>query len=237
MSVLGLIPARSGSKGLPHKNRLEAGGIPLLAWTIRVAQQCPRITRLVLSTDDPELATIAGAEGCEVPFLRPAALASDTASSAEVLVHALNQMGGGWDAVVLLQPTSPLRLVGDLEAALDLFAAAPPPASLVSVVEVPAPLSVQYLLNPSGTLQRAHPDAARVTRRQDARPVLTPNGAIYIVEPHAFLRHRCFVDDSTRALVMPQERSLDIDEASDLAYLRYLCNQNPSLVPPPRPIG
>jgi N-acylneuraminate cytidylyltransferase len=235
MNVLGLIPARGGSKGLPHKNRLEAGGIPLLAWTIRVACQCPRITRLVLSSDDPELAAIARAEGCEVPFLRPAEHASDTAGSAEVVLHALEELGADWDAVVLLQPTSPLRQLGDLEAALDLFAAAA--SSVVSVVEVPAPLPSQYLLQPDRTLKRAHPDVAPVSRRQDAQLVLTPNGAIYVVEPHAFQRQKTFVDPSTRALVMPRERSLDIDTASDLAFLRYLCSQNPALVPPPSSIG
>ena len=232
--MLGLIPARGGSKGLPHKNRLEAGGIPLLAWTIRVALQCPRISRLVLSTDDPELADIARAEGCEVPFLRPAELASDTATSAAVVLHALEQLGDRWDAVVLLQPTSPLRQRADLEAALDLYAAAPAPASVVSVVEVPAPLPAQYLLQADGTLTRAHPGAPAVSRRQDAQPVLTPNGAIYIVEPQAFQQRPSFVDATTRALVMPRQRSLDIDEPEDLAYLRWLCSQNPELVPPPQ---
>lgn len=234
MRILGLIPARGGSKGLPHKNRLEAGGIPLLAWTIRVAWQCPRITRLVLSTDDGELAAIARAEGCEVPFLRPAELASDTASSAAVVLHALEQLGDRWDGVVLLQPTSPLRQRADLEAALDLHAAAPAPASVVSVVEVPAPLPAQYLLEADGTLVRAHPDAPVISRRQDAPPVLTPNGAIYIVEPRAFRQKPLFVDLSTRALVMPRQRSLDIDTAEDLDYLRYLCSQDPQLVPPPQ---
>lgn len=234
MNALGLITARGGSKGLPNKNRLEAGGIPLLAWTIRVAQQCPRITRLVLSTDDPELAAIARAEGCEVPFVRPAELASDTSGSAEVVLHALEQLGTDWDALVLLQPTSPLRQPADLEAALDLHAALLSPASVVSVVEVAAPLPVQYLLQADGTLQRAHPAAAPISRRQDAQPVLTPNGAIYIVEPQDFAQRPSFVDATTRALVMPRERSLDIDEAADLAYLRYLCSQNPALVPPPR---
>ena len=234
MRVLGLIPARGGSKGLPRKNVLRAGGIPLLAWTIRAAQQCPRIERLVLSTDDPEIAAVARREGCEVPFLRPPELASDTATSADVVLHALEQLGDSWDAVLLLQPTSPLRQLRDLEAALDLFAATPPPASVVSVVEVPAPLAVQYLRTADGILQRAYPDAQPISRRQDAQPVLTPNGAIYIVEPQHFAEQRSFVDGTTRALVMPRERSLDIDEASDLDYLRYLCTQNPALLPPAR---
>ena len=233
MNVLAVIPARGGSKGLPHKNRLDAGGIPLLAWTIRVAKQCPRITRLVLSTDDPDLAAIARVEGCEVPFWRPAELASDTAGSAAVVLHALDQLGTNWDGVMLLQPTSPLRQRVDLEAALDLYGAAPAGTSVVSVVEVPHGLSVQYLLQADGSLQRAYPDAVAVTRRQDAQPIHTPNGAIYIVEPQAFLRQPAFVNASTRALVMPRSRSLDIDEACDLDYLRYLCNKDPSLVPSP----
>lgn len=233
MNVLGLIPARGGSKGLPRKNQLDAGGIPLLAWTIRVARQCSRITRLVLSTDDLDLAAIARSEGCEVPFLRPSELASDTAGSAAVVLHALRQLGSDWDGVVLLQPTSPLRQLVDLEAALDLYLSASPRGSVVSVVEAALDLSWQYWIQSDGSLKRVHPHVDSVSRRQDAQSIFTPNGAIYIVDPLAFLEQPTFVNADTRALVMPRSRSLDIDEASDLDYLRYLCSRDPSLVPSP----
>lgn len=233
MRVLGLIPARGGSKGLPRKNVLEAGGIPLLAWTIRVAQQCHQLDRLVLSSDDDDIIEVARREGCDVPFRRPAALACDTASSADVVVHALEQLGHAYDAVLLLQPTSPLRQRCDLDAALGLFEQQSGTPGVVSVVEVPCPLALQYGMDASGTLRRLHPEAAAISRRQDAEAVVTPNGAIYLVGCDWFIQHRRFVGPQTQALLMPRDRSLDIDEPGDLEYLRYLCAKNPGLVPPP----
>lgn len=232
--LLAVIPARGGSKGLPHKNLLEAGGLPLLAWTIRVAQACRGITRLVLSTDDPQIAAIARAEGCEVPFMRPPELATDTATSAAVLVHAIEQLGGPerWDGVLLLQPTSPLRRVDDLDQALAIYASSRPRTSVISVCELDCPLPLQYGLNPDQTLRRLHPTAPTISRRQDAEPIYRPNGAIYIVPPGPFLEHQRFVDQATRALVMPPERSLDIDAPLDLEWLRFRCAQDPTLVPP-----
>lgn len=232
-SVLGVIPARGGSKGVPRKNSLEVGGVPLIAWTIRVAQRSGLLDRLVVSTDDESIAAIARAEGCEVPFLRPAELATDTATSADVVVHALEQLNQPFDAVLLLQPTSPLRHVDDLNAVVALFQAEPMPVSVVSVVEVPCPLPLQYSITSAGHLRRLHPQAASISRRQDAEPVFTPNGAIYLVQTEWFLRNRSFIGPDTRALTMPSQRSLDIDEPADLEYLRYLCAKNPGLVPPP----
>lgn len=231
--MLGVIPARGGSKGLPHKNTLEVGGVPLIAWTIRVAQRCSWIDRLVVSTDDETIAEIARHEGCEVPFRRPALLASDTASSADVVLHALEQLDQPFAGVLLLQPTSPLRQVADLEAAMDLFVREPQPPSVISVVEVPCPLAVQYGIDADGRLQRLHPQVPSISRRQDAQPVLTPNGAIYLVKTEWFCRTRSFVGTDSRAYPMPRSRSLDIDEACDLDYLRYLCSKDPALVPPP----
>lgn len=231
--VLGLIPARGGSKGIPRKNSLDVGGIPLIAWTIRVAQRSGVFDRLVVSTDDAAIAAIARAEGCEVPFVRPSDLASDTATSADVVVHALEQLNQSFDALVLLQPTSPLRSVDDLEAALALYCSDAKPVSVVSVVEVPCPLPLQYGINADGELRRLHPQVPAISRRQDAEPVVTPNGAIYLVQTEWFLRHESFVCAGTRPLLMPAERSLDIDTPTDLDYMRYLCAKNPGLVPPP----
>lgn len=232
-AVLGLIPARGGSKGIPSKNRLEVGGVPLIAWTIRVAQRSGFCGRLVVSTDDECIAAIARAEGCEVPFLRPAELATDTATSADVVVHALEQFDMRFDAVLLLQPTSPLRQVDDLNAAFALFRTEPRPVSVVSVVEVPCPLPLQYGITATGQLRRLHPQVASISRRQDAETVVTPNGAIYLVQTEWFLRNRSFIGSDTRPCLMPVQRSLDIDEPADLEYLRYLCDRDPALVPAP----
>lgn len=231
--ILGLIPARGGSKGLPRKNSLEVGGIPLISWTIRIAQHSSLLDRLVVSTDDEAIAAIARTEGCEVPFLRPADLATDTATSADVVTHALAQLNQSFDAVLLLQPTSPLRAVDDLREAFALFRSESKPVSVVSVVDVPCALPLQYSITTEGELRRLHPQAASISRRQDAQPVVTPNGAIYLVEAEWFLRNRSFIGPGTRPLLMPRDRSLDIDEPGDLEYLRYLCAKDPGLVPAP----
>lgn len=231
--VLGLIPARGGSKGLPNKNILPVGGIPLIVWTIRVAQRCHWIDRLIVSTDDDRIADAARHEGCDVPFRRPATLSTDTATSADVVVHALESLNESFDAVALLQPTSPLRQLDDLNTAFRLFEADPRPSSVVSLVELPCPPSSHYALTAEGQLQRLHPQLPLITRRQDAQPVVTPNGAIYLVDAVSFLQSRHFVGPSTRGFCMPRGRSLDIDEPCDFEYLQFLCHQHPSLVPQP----
>ena len=118
--VLAVIPARGGSKGVPRKNVRELAGRPLICWTIDAAKNSKYIDRLILSSDDDEIIDMAKAIGCDVPFTRPAALASDTASGADVLCHAVENAGEDYDYVVLLQPTSPLRQSGDIDEAVQL---------------------------------------------------------------------------------------------------------------------
>ena len=128
MKVLALIPARGGSKGIVRKNLAELAGRPLIAWTIVPAVACQAegtLTRVVVSTDDPEIAEVSAGHGAEVPFLRPAALADDTAKTVDVVMHALDffaASGEVFDAVMLLQPTSPLRTQEDIRRAAGLFA-------------------------------------------------------------------------------------------------------------------
>ena len=120
MSTLALIPARGGSKGLPRKNVLPAGGKPLIAWTIEAALASACVDRVVLSSDDDEIMAVAEAYGCEVLFRRPPELSGDSASSLAVVSHALAQLPA-FDHVMLLQPTSPMRLASDIDAAFELM--------------------------------------------------------------------------------------------------------------------
>ena len=133
-SVLAVITARGGSKGVPGKNLRPLAGKPLLSWTVEAALCAKCVTRTIVSTDAPEIADVAVKAGAEAPFLRPAELASDTASSADVVVHALEQCPG-YDYVLLLQPTSPLRTADDIDAAFARMLAANGNAC-VSVSEV-----------------------------------------------------------------------------------------------------
>ena len=119
-SVLGLIPARGGSKGVPGKNLRTVGGKPLIAWTVSAAHRAKTLDRVILSTDDAEIAEVARAYDCDVPFMRPAELATDDAAMLDVVRHAIRSLEETYDYVVLLQPTSPLRTAGDIDAAVEL---------------------------------------------------------------------------------------------------------------------
>lgn len=213
--VLAVIPARGGSKGLPRKNILDLGGRPLIGWTIEAALRSGAVTRVVVSTDDEEIADIARREGADVPFLRPAHLSGDTATSAGVMTHALENVGG-FATAVLLQPTSPFRTGGDIDAACALLVqtGASSCTSVCHATESP------YLMFYSGEGSRLErvigPHVDKNMRRQDLRPVVLLNGAIYVVRVKTFLDDHSFIHDDTAGYVMPGERSIDIDTAQDL---------------------
>ncbi|MBK8892445.1 MAG: acylneuraminate cytidylyltransferase family protein [Dechloromonas sp.] len=221
LKILALIPARGGSKGLPRKNILPAGGRPLIAWTIEAARQASCISRVVLSSDDDEIIAEALNHGCEVRFKRPAELASDTASSMDVVLHALNQMPG-YDYMVLLQPTSPLRTAGDIDAAFTLMLEKQAPAC-VSVCPVEESPYWMYRLEGQSHLRSVlEVPQGGVTRRQDLPDVYSLNGAIYIARVDWLQRQRSFVSADTVGYVMPKERSMDIDTPDDYQKLNEI---------------
>ena len=220
IKVLALIPARGGSKGLPRKNILPVGDRPLIAWTIEAARQASCISCVVLSSDDREIIAEALNRGCEVPFKRPAELASDTASSMDVVLHALNQMPG-YEYVVPLQPTSPLRTAGDIDAAFNLMLEKQAPAC-VSVCSVEESPYWMYQFEGQSYLRSVLEAPQGVTRRQDLPDVYSLNGAIYIARVDWLLRQRSFVSADTVGYVMPKERSMDIDTPEDYQKLNEI---------------
>lgn len=217
-SVLAIIPARGGSKGLPRKNVLMAMGRPLIAWTISAARESSAIDQVVLSSDDDEIMEAAKMWGCEVPFRRPPELASDTSTSIDVVLHALDQLPG-YDFVVLLQPTSPLRTSADIDAAFALIMSSGAP-SCVSVCEVEQSPYWMYRLKENGQLEKLIPEAIGVTRRQELPLVYTLNGAIYIAQINWLRKTKSFLGDGCIAYQMPRERSNDIDNAEDFEVFR-----------------
>lgn len=218
--VLGLITARGGSKGLPGKNILPAAGKPLIAWTIDAARASRAIDRLVLSTDDVAIANVARAHGCDVPFMRPPELATDTASSMDVVMHALDAIPG-FDIVVLLQPTSPLRTAADIDDACNAFSTSGAPACVtVSLVEQ-SPYWM-YQLGEGQTLQPILVAPVGISRRQDLPPIYALNGAVYVADVPWLRQSRAFVGPETVASVMPLERAIDIDTAADFAAFTAL---------------
>jgi len=217
--VLGLIPARGGSKGLPRKNILEVGGKPLIAWTIDAACKSRFIDRLVLSSEDAEIAEVARRYGCDVPFVRPADLATDSVSAIEVALHAIRELPD-FDYLVLLQPTSPLRTAEDIDGCIER-AIRYGVGSCVSVVEVEANPYWMFRDNAEGGLVPLLGDWDMATkRRQDLPPVYCLNGAVYVNSTSWLLGKRAFVASGTVGFPMPATRSLDIDTASDLAELK-----------------
>ena len=218
--VLALITARGGSKGLPRKNVLLAAGKPLIAWSIDAAITAECVERLVLSSDDDEIMDAARSAGCDVPFCRPAHLASDVATSIDVVLHALDQLPG-YEYVVLLQPTSPLRTAADIDAAFELMIERGAP-SCVSVCEVDQSPYWMYRAAAGNKLERILPEVDKVTRRQDLPPIYVLNGAIYIARIDWLRANSSFVGEETVAYLMPRERSLDIDTVQDFEIFRTM---------------
>lgn len=221
MSLLAVIPARGGSKGLPGKNIAELGGRPLIAWTIAAAKSAVAVTRVIVSTDDQAIADAAASAGADVPFLRPASLSTDTASSVDVMAHALRQ-SPGYPQAVLLQPTSPFRTGADIDAAHALMNrfAAPSCVSVTTVTESPY---LMFEAMNDGRLSRLLPEPMSGLRRQDLPHVVRLNGAMYFVRPEQFLADRCFLHADSVGYEIPAERAMDIDDAEDLDHARGLC--------------
>jgi len=219
--VLGLITARGGSKGLPAKNLYPLGGRPLLEWTVNAANASEHIDRLILSSDDREIIAKAKDLGCEVPFVRPANLANDEASSVDVAIHALDQLAETYDYLALLQPTSPLRLAEDIDQCIRLCCERDG-FSCTSVCELPMPPTWVYTLDDNQIMIPLLPDRPGSTRRQIQPNAYCSNGAVFVVNIEWFRGSLCFIDKQTIAYVMPQERSVDIDREIDIRMAETL---------------
>lgn len=212
--VLAVITARGGSKGLPRKNVRTIGGRPLLAWTVLAALEARCIDRVLVSTDDYEIAEAARKAGAEVPFMRPAYLATDTASSVDVMLHALNSVPG-YKRAVMLQPTSPFRTGVDLDKGFALWCTAPSAGGCVSVCEASESPWLMYGTDKSGKLDRLLPVPTGGLSRQNLPKALILNGAFYFIDVPRFLSERRFVFDDTLGFEMPVKRSLDIDTLAE----------------------
>lgn len=210
--ILALIPARGGSKGLPRKNILPVGGKPLIAWRIESALTCDRV---IVSTDDEEIAAVARQHGAEVPFMRPESIAGDETPMLDVALHLLDWLPEAPEYLLLLQPTSPLCSTDDLTNAIQL-ARDKNADAVVSVTEVSKHPYWMKSINADGYLQNFLPEAETPSRRQDLPPAYALNGAIYLIRPHVLRAEKTFVPSRTLPYIMPPERSLDIDSAWDL---------------------
>ena len=218
LRVLGLVPARGGSKGVPGKNVRPLAGHTLLEYTARAARESGVLDRIILSTDSPEIAEAGRRAGLEVPFMRPAALATDDTPMVPVIQHALTEVSEhGWspDIVVLLQPTSPLRRPAHIRDAIGMLRDTSAD-SVVTVVEVPRHLSPDYVMRiEGGRLKPFLPDGARVTRRQDARPAYSRDGTVYAFRRSTLERTGGIYGEDCRPLLIDACDSLSIDSPAD----------------------
>ncbi len=216
--VLGIVPARGGSKGVPGKNVRPLAGRTLLEYTARAARESGVLDRVILSTDSPEIADTGRRAGLDVPFMRPVTLASDDTPMLPVIQHALESLArDGWspDMIVLLQPTSPLRRPDHIRAAVTTLRDTKAD-SVVTVVEIPRHLSPDYVMRlDGGRLQPFLPDGARVTRRQDARPAYSRDGTVYAFWRATIERFGGIYGEDCRPLLIDARESLSIDSPAD----------------------
>jgi CMP-N,N'-diacetyllegionaminic acid synthase len=216
--ILGVIPARGGSKGIPNKNLTLLGGRPLLAYTADAVTESTLLTRTIVSTDDARIADCARSMGLDVPFMRPPALAGDDVPMLPVLQHALETLeadGFTADIVVLLQPTSPLRRGEHIDAAVTWLQRAGGD-SVVSVVEVPHQFNPTSVMRIEGGLLKPFLDGPTATRRQDKPHVYARNGPAVLATRVEVIKEGSLYGRQSWPLVMSAEDSLDIDTAWDL---------------------
>lgn len=218
-SVLAVIPARGGSKGVPGKNIRPAGGKPLIAWTVEAARNAKHIDRTILSSDDSAIIAVARDQGCEVPFVREANLARDDTPGIDVVIDALNRCPG-YDWVVLLQPTSPLRTAQDIDGAIEQCVQAGAPACVSVCVAKESPYWMFTL--DSGARLSPLLSGKTIARRQDLPLVYVLNGAVYVAKTEWLLGQLSFLAKETIAYEMPAERSMDIDTEADFMQLQVL---------------
>lgn len=228
--TLALIPARGGSKGLPRKNLLPLNGKPLIAWTIEQALASRHVDRVVVTTDDEEIAEVSRAFGADVPFLRPPELALDSSPSIDAADHAIAWLrvndGQEFDYTALLEPTSPLRAPGDIDAAIELLAASEDRADgVVSVGEVhmehPA---IVKRIDESGLLRSYLEDDRKVTRRQDLGTAYFPYGVVYLVRTLRMIEDRTFYPDRTLPLLLERWQNYEIDDILDFVCVEAVMN-------------
>lgn len=204
--VLGLIPARAGSQRLPGKNLRPLAGRPMLDWTLDAALGATTLDAVVVSTDDPGVAGLARARGVEVVD-RPAALAGSEASVIDAVLHALDTIGGDWELLVLLQPTSPLRLASDIDGAV----------TLCRERAAPSVIGVSPLAKPPGFHGRVDDKGRYAPASETAAGLSVINGAVYVGRPDRLRAERTFQSDRTLAWPMPADRGWDVDAIEEFA--------------------
>ena len=204
-----------------RKNIRDLAGKPLIAWTIAEALKSKYIDRLILSSEDEEIIKIAKQWGCDVPFVRPVELAQDDTPSIMTIIHALETIPEKYDYIILLQPTSPLRIVDDIDNCLSFCIQNKAPAC-ISVSEASQYPFWMYKISKKGLMKPFIRMKNLPSRRQDLPKAYIINGAVYVAKVDHLCKNKSFINPSTVAYVMPKMRSFDIDEEIDLTFCGHI---------------
>lgn len=231
MKILGIIPARGGSKGVPGKNIKLLNGIPLLQYTSEIALESQYLTAVILSSDDTQIIKVAKSLGIQVPFLRPEELAQDTTPTIDVIIHALQWYENEavfFDAVCLLQVTSPFRTIDFLNKAIAKFIESGCD-SLVSVQKVPHEYNPHWTfeVNAEGNLKIATGEDQIISRRQELPDVYHRDGSIYIMKTEVLLQQYSLYGKNTSFIESPHEFYVNIDTLADWEKAEQMIKNNP----------
>lgn len=233
MRVLGIVTARGGSKGIPRKNIVPLLGKPLLAYTAEAALAAQRLTRTVLSTEDEEIARVGRLCGLDVPFLRPVELARDETPTIPVLQHvvrSLEAVGECYDAILTLQPTTPLRRAEDIDQAIILLERTGAD-SVISFVDVGEkhPARMKSITPEGCAMDPPFAEQFEGQRRQDLPKLYLREGSIYLTRRHVLMEHHSLKGNDCRAYLVPAERACNIDTPFDLflaeQMIRYYASE------------
>jgi CMP-N,N'-diacetyllegionaminic acid synthase len=229
--MIAIIPAREGSKGLPGKNLRNFAGIPLICYTIKAAIEAKTISRVIVSTDDQNIAAVARECGAEVPFIRPKNLAKDDSMVMDSYFYTIDrlskEMQSPINSFVALLPTVPLRLAKDIDCAVKIFNKKQSD-SVISVTKAPVPVYWHRKINKEGILSDYMPKFNAVVNRQELEETYVPNGAIYVFKTEKLRTTRQYYTDNTYPYIMPRERSADIDDLLDFEWAEFLIKRSKS---------
>ena len=220
--MIAIIPARKGSKGLPGKNIKDLIGKPMIAYSIEEALKSKYITEVVISTDCKEIEEVAVKYGAKSPFLRPEHLATDNAKAVDNYIYVVDRMNKefGYDVkdFVVLQPTSPLRKLEDIDGSIELFKGKNAD-SVISYTEEHHPIEWHKYITDEGKFENIFEE--RLINRQEIKKSYFPNGAVFVFD-YEFIKQRKYFSDNSYAYIMPRFRSVDVDTIEDFKYIEFL---------------
>jgi len=222
--MLAIIPARKGSKGLPGKNIKKLNGKPLVIYTIEAAMKSNLISQVIISTNDKNIADIAINAGAKCPFMRPESLSTDTSLSIDTYLYTIDRIMEekkiSIDNIIILQPTSPLRISLDIDNAIEMFFTKNAD-SIISFTEEDHPIFWHKYIDNNNRFENIFEE--NIKNRQNNRKTYFPNGAIYIFKTN-LLKQRKYFSRNSFAYIMPRIRSIDIDTIEDFRYAEYILN-------------